>query len=94
MSLTLHKLPKKTIERLKLITKIDLERALSVVAQFEVQNGQLLSVDFTENLNEKKGIRSSEGIIQFGLTKREIRNVFKRMQKLIKKVESGKIKTF
>ncbi len=71
MSLTLHKLPKKTIERLKLITKIDLEHTLSVVAQFEVQNRQLVSVDFTENLNEKNGIRRSEGVIQFGITKRE-----------------------
>lgn len=88
------RLPKKTIERLKLITKIDLEHALSVVAQFEVHNGQLVSVDFTENLNEKKGIRRSDRIIQFGITKREIGNVFKRMQNLIKKVESGKIKTF
>ena len=65
-----------------------------MVAQFEVQNRQLVSVDFTENLNEKKGIRRSDRIIQFGITKREIGNVFKRMQNLIKKVESGKIKTF
>lgn len=65
-----------------------------MVAQFEVHNGQLVSVDFTENLNEKKGIRRSDRIIQFGITKREIGNVFKRMQNLIKKVESGKIKTF
>ena len=41
------RLPKKTIERLKLINKTDLEDALSVVAQFEVQNRQLVSVDFT-----------------------------------------------
>ncbi|MCZ6819761.1 MAG: hypothetical protein O7G31_09760, partial [Calditrichaeota bacterium] len=72
----------------------DLEHALGVVAQFEVQDGQLVSVDFTENLNEKKGIRRSDAIIQLGLTKYEIGNVFKRMQNLIKKVESGKIKTF
>ena len=41
----------------------DLRNALGVVAQFEVQNGQILPVDFTENLKTSRGVRQNGAII-------------------------------
>lgn len=72
----------------------DLRNALGVVAQFEVQNGQILPVDFTENLKTSRGVRQNGAIIQFGLTHHEIKGVYDRMQKLLKRVDAGKVKIF
>jgi len=87
-------LPEKTIERLRKIQKSDLEKTLGVVAQFQIQQGQLISVPAGESLDEGKGVRVSEEIVQFGLTKSEINGVYNRIKKLLKRVDSGKIKTF
>ena len=87
-------LPGKTIERLRKIRKTDLEKTLGVVAQFKILQGQLISMPASESLDEGKGVRVSEEIVQFGLTKSEINGVFNRIKKLLKRVESGKIKTF
>ena len=87
-------LPGKTIERLRKIQKTDLEKTLGVVAQFQILQGQLIPVSAGESLNDRKGVRVSEKIVQFGLTKAEINGVFNRIEKLLKRVDSGKIKTF
>lgn len=92
--LQVKKLPAKTIERLREITPDDLNRALSVVAQFEIQNGQMKSVPATESLDEKKGVRRYGNIIQLGLTAREIHEVEKRLKDLLKKVDEGKYTLF
>ena len=72
----------------------DLEKALGVVAQFKILQGQLISMPASESLDEGKGVRVSEEIVQLGLTKAEINGVFNRIEKLLKRVDSGKIKTF
>ena len=87
-------LPEKTIGRLRKIQKGDLEKTLGVVAQFQIQQGQLISVPASESLNAKKGVRVTNDIVQFGLTESEINGVFNRIKKLLKQVDSGKIKTF
>ena len=87
-------LPRKTVEKLKEIEKSDLENSLGIVAQFRIENHLLLPMDAGDNLNEKKGVRRTENIVQFGLTKYEINLVHNRLKKLIKKIDSGKIRTF
>ena len=87
-------LPGKTIERLRKIQKSDLEKTLGVVAQFQIQQGQLIPVPAGESLDEGKGVRVAHDIVQFGLTKSEINRVFDRIKRLIKRIDSGKIKTF
>jgi len=91
--LKVKRLPNETIERLRKITHEDLQ-TLGVVAQFETVDGQLIPTRATQNLNEKKGVRQKDGIIQFGLTSYEIKRVFNRLKKLLQRVDSGKIKTF
>lgn len=76
------------------ITPDDLNHALSVVAQFEIQNSQMKPVPATESLDVEKGVRRKGNIIQLGLTAREIREVEKRLQDLLKKVDEGKYTLF
>lgn len=92
--LKVKRLPNDTIERLRNITQADLEKTLSVVAQFEVVDGELIPTAPAQNLNEKKGVRQKDGLIQFGLTSYEIKRVYSRLKKLLQRVDSGKIKTF
>jgi len=87
-------LPARTIERLRRITKEDLEKALGVVAQFEIKDGQLVPVAASDCLDKNRGVRQKENIVQFGLTSYEINGVRDRLQKLLRDVDSGKIKTF
>ncbi|MFQ5677756.1 MAG: hypothetical protein ACE5G1_17840 [bacterium] len=62
------RLPKETVDRLRKITREDLEKTLGVVAQFEIKDGYMIPVEPSENLNKKKGVRHTDHIIQFGLT--------------------------
>lgn len=88
------RLPQKSIDGLRNIQFEDLEKALGVLAQYEIKDGQLIPVNYTKNLNPKKGVRQSSEIIQFGLTSNEIKGVDNRLKKLLKRVDSGKIQTF
>lgn len=88
------RLPGKTLERLRNIQLETLHKTLGVVAQYEVQDGQLKFVESTENINPRKGVRVSENVIQIGLTKKEIDDIFKRQQQLIKRIDTGKFKIF
>ncbi len=90
----IKRLPGNTIARLRNITQADLEKTLGVVAQFEFVDGQLVPTTPGQNLNEKRGVRNEDGRIQFGLTSNEIKRVYGRLKKLLKRVDSGKIKTF
>lgn len=90
----IKRLPRKTLERVRKIELETLYKTLGVVAQYKVHNGQLLFVECTENINPKKGVRVSEDVIQLGLTKREIDDIFNRQQKLLKRIDTGKIKIF
>ncbi|MFQ5649413.1 MAG: hypothetical protein ACE5IY_05680 [bacterium] len=92
--LRVDRLPKETVARLRQIQKEDLEKTLGVVAQFSIIEGQLVPAEKTENLAKKKGVRRSNGIIQFGLTNYEINGVYKRLRKLLKRVDESKVKTF
>jgi hypothetical protein len=93
-ALRVKRIPASTVERLKAITKDDLERALGVLAEFEIQEGRLVAVPPTDNLDRKRGVRRDETRIQLGLKESEINDVYGRLQRLLQMVERGSIKTF
>jgi hypothetical protein len=93
-SIRLKRLPKETLDRLRQIKYEDLTGMLSVVAQYIVVNGQLMRMEPTSNLDHRRGVRKSAGIIQFGLTKSEIDGIHHRLKALLFQVDSGKIETF
>jgi hypothetical protein len=92
--LRVKRLPAATVERLRRITRADLDAALGVLAEFEIRNGTLVEVAPGENLNPGRGIRQSAERIQLGLTAPEIGDVEGRLRNLLKNVDSGKITTF
>ena len=92
--LRLKRLPGETIERLRRLKTEDIKKALGVVAQFEIKEGQLVPAEPGENLDKGKGVRQKGSVIQFGLTEREIKGVLARLENLLNRVDSGKIETF
>jgi hypothetical protein len=92
--LRVKRLPAATVERLRAITRADLDAALGVLAEFEIRDGQLVEVPPGENLGAGRGVRQSDDRIQLGLTSPEIGDVENRLRNLLKNVDSGKITTF
>lgn len=92
--LQVKRLPARTVQRLKELTEDDLHRALGVLVEFNVREGQLVAVDPGENLNPGRGVRRQDGRVQLGLTAREIRDVDQRRRSLLQRVERGQIETF
>jgi len=87
-------LPRASVERLRSLTEPDYHDALGVIAQFELDGGQMQSVEPTANLNPGQGIRRAGDVLQLGLTDREIRNVIRRATDVLKDVDQGKIELF
>lgn len=89
-----ERVPARTIERLKALTREDLDRALETVAEFHARDGLLVAVPPGENLRRGRGVRRSDGRIQLGLTSVEIDQLDRRRRDLIRRVERGQIETF
>jgi hypothetical protein len=90
--LLVDRLPRATIERLRKLTLADLERELGVVAEFQLVNGRLELVDNAGgNAAPRRGVLSSRGRVQFGLTEREIAATMGRIDALLARVDQGEL---
>jgi hypothetical protein len=92
--LHVDRLPASSIDRLRAITREDLERELGVVAEFEVVGGLLRPAPAGPNLRPGQGVRQQDGRVQFGLTSAEIGDVERRIAALLRDVDRGRIGTF
>ena len=63
---------------------------LGVLVQFELQGGQFVEVPATENLDPGRGVRNDDTTIQLGLTDSEIRNIFRRLERLVEWIDDGR----
>ncbi|MFU8820174.1 MAG: hypothetical protein ACNA8G_01350 [Gammaproteobacteria bacterium] len=90
-NMQMDRLPAATIERLKGITRADADRALGVLAEFRIEDGLLVPVAPGENMNHRRGIRTTDDRVQFGLTSAEISNVMRRLDRLLSQVGKGRI---
>jgi hypothetical protein len=88
-------LRKASIDRLRKVKRADLD-SLGVVAQLEKDNndGIFYNVSPGANLDPEEPVRIRVGIIQFGLTKSQIDDVWERLQELLEEVDSGEIPLF
>lgn len=93
-NLRVERLPHATVERLRSITEESLTEALGVIAQFEVSGGLLVHRPRSANLDDGRGVRQRDGIVQFGLTDGEIRDVANRIRRLLERVDKGDIEVF
>ena len=90
--LLVDRLPQATVERLRTITPQDLERELGVVAEFQLVDGRLVLVEGPGgNVAPRRGVRSSRGRVQFGLTGREIAATMGRIEALLARVDQGQL---
>jgi len=93
--LRVDRLPRATVERLRALTRPDLERALGVLAQFTIDaNRELTPSARGPNLDPRAGVRHKGDVVQFGLTRGEIDDLQDRLQRLLKRVDEGKIAQF
>jgi hypothetical protein len=92
--LRVPRVPRATVDRLRAISAADLERALGVLAHYEIRDGQLTAAEPTGNLSPRRGVRQSGSQVQLGLTSGEIGDVHRRIQRLIQRVDAGTVQTF
>ncbi len=92
--LTVKRLPRKAVDRLRALTREDLDRRLSVVAQFQLVGDQLVPVTPTGPIEASGGMRRRQDVVQLGLTDYEIGQIWGRIQKVLDEVDEGKIALF
>ncbi|HUF68973.1 MAG TPA: hypothetical protein VMM79_10060 [Longimicrobiales bacterium] len=93
-NMRVERLPRATVERLRAITPEQLRERLGVLVQFQATGGFLETVEPGANLNAGRGVRRADGIIQFGLTDREIRGIESRLRDLLEDIDKGDIEVF
>jgi hypothetical protein len=86
-------LPRKTIERLRKLTRSDLDTLLTV-AQYSATSKGMVEVPPTEAISESTGVRRQGDVIQFGLTRKEVDSIASRLKTLLERVDRGKIQVF
>ena len=93
-TLQVARFPASTVERLRNVTEEGLHEVLGVLAQWEIVDGELVRVEPSENLRERRGVRQEDGVIQIGLTDAEIDDVWDRIEAFLSRVNRGRFSTF
>lgn len=93
--LRVNRVPAGTVQRLRTLTLDDLTAQLGTVAEFAIDaHGLLEPVARTSSLDPRLGIRHKDDRVQLGLTRQEIRGVWRRVRELLERVDNGKIEVF
>lgn len=90
----LPRLPRAAIDRLRTVSREDIERELAVLAQWEAVNGRFEQRPPGAALSTRLGVRQKDGLVQLGLTGREISATARRIERLLDRVDTGKLQTF
>jgi hypothetical protein len=91
--LQVDKLPLRTIERLRGLTREKLDAELGVLAEFRVENGVLVPEEPGENLGPRSGLRTKGDRVQLGLSSAEITPIMRRIDRLLFQVDRGHVRT-
>jgi hypothetical protein len=92
--LLVDQLPAATVERLRGITRDQLDAELAVLAEFQIVGEYLEPVEPGPNAGSRRGVRVGEGRVQFGLTQGEINDLDRRIRSLLRNVDRGRIRVF
>lgn len=84
-------IPADTLQRLRGITLQALEERLAVLAEWRLEGGSYVRVPNGDNTRPARGVRRNGAELQMGLTASEIRDVHKRLTKLLERVDRGEI---
>ncbi|MDJ0869178.1 MAG: hypothetical protein QNK03_23940 [Myxococcota bacterium] len=87
-------LPRQTVERLRALSREDLD-VLAVVSQLEADEAGMLRVSApTVPIDPGEGVRVDGTTVQFGLTTDEIDDVWERIEELLEDVDEGDLAIF
>lgn len=86
-------LPKTQIERLRKLTRHDLDTLLTV-SQYTVTPHGLVEVPPTAPISDTEGVRREGNVIQLGLTRDEVDGIEKRLKTLLGEIDRDEIKVF
>jgi hypothetical protein len=86
-------LPRKQLDRLRKLTRRDLDTLLTV-AQYAVTSNGLKEVNPTEAFSDSSGVRRQGDVIQLGLTRKEVDSIASRLKTLLERVDRGTIQVF
>ena len=93
--LHLSRLPDSLVRRLRRLDRPALEGALAVLAQLDVAaDGRLEPADPGPRRRPHRGTDFTDGVVQIGLTDREIDGVWTRLQDLLRRVDAGEITVY
>ena len=93
-SMRVNRLPADTVDRLRKLTEDDLTARLGVLGQWQLIDGHFVAVPFGPNLARGAGVRREGAIVQMGLKRREISDVWDRAKRLLKMIDKGEIVAF
>jgi len=87
-------LRKQSLDRLRTLSRDDLDFLLVAQQLEDDGEGQYRDSEPGPPLEPDKGIAARDGVVQFGLTRSEVDDVWKRIQDVLEKVDSGAIPLF
>ncbi len=88
------RLPADTVQALRELTLDKLDSQLGVLIQWELRDGHLIEVTPGGNLDRNRGVRDRGDVVQMGLTRQEIKTLWRQVGRLLKRVDKGELKTF
>lgn len=89
-----RRVPRHTVERLRQVSRADLDRVLGVLVEYEIRDGELVSVPPGPNISAGRGVRRTAERIQLGLTTQEINAVERRIRQLLERIDRGRLEVF
>jgi hypothetical protein len=94
LEMRVNRLPKDTVERVRMLTKDELTARLGAFAQWELRDGHYVAVLPTQNKWPSRGVRIKDGVVQMGLTRAEIAAIDRQVKRLVHQVDFGTIKVY
>jgi hypothetical protein len=91
--LRVQKLPHTTIDRLRKLTREDLD-VLGTVAELRIVDGQLVPVPPTPPIDPTRGVRLQGDRVQLGLTRSEIDGIASRIKSLLARVDAKQLEEY
>jgi hypothetical protein len=89
--LRVPKLPADTVDRLRPVSRDELQRRLGVLVQWRLVDGHWVAEPPGENLGPQRGVRQQDGVVQLGLTEAEIAQVDRRRTELLEAADEGRV---
>jgi hypothetical protein len=92
--LRVHALREKSVNRLRSIQRADLDSLLVVQELWDNGTGHYVDVEPGPPLSDNGGAIARDGVVQFGLTTREIEDLWLRIRAVIEEVDDRRIPIF